>query len=522
MATPTATPPTRPPIFSLSTELIVHLAKDLDEDDLLALRITCKELNFKTREVHLSSLYHTRSVYFVPASLENLLKVAKHPSDAKSRLRHIRICPSSPYINPERDVRRKLEEQAKAENPVTVTGTGTDGPMPAGLVLKMYEHSKSEWPAVQHMRQWDLAANMLTVAFSHFPNIQTIELDWKKNHRMTRSEFNLLYPSLGLVSGKRLPNDLVNAISIYMIPLDYKHGGYWNITLNAALITGLSHVEKISDIGLFGDGVPLSWFSMPQSQLSKMKSNFSNLRILHLLVTTDGDRRHRGVRTTTISTAVPGTRHALCKWIEHVGTNVEELRLEDMTSAARYDDGCPLPSLPKLSTLELVGVSLKAESFKELLNSCRMGLRDVTFSQCLLENPKDEWFGIIKDLSQCLLLRKFNVMMKGQWRKEERYPDIEIYGDWKSEKTVCQVMPGIQDRHDTYHRSIHILTKKLSKLLNDHEEAEQFWDSLTDRRWRQWPESLQRRGLRINRQFTFDDDEENAASPQSSGSDSGW
>ncbi|KAK6527454.1 hypothetical protein TWF694_004443 [Orbilia ellipsospora] len=518
VATPQLQP--QPPIFTLSTDLIVHLARELDEDDLLALRTTCKELNYKAREVHLGSLYHTRSVFFVPASLENLLKVATHISGVNSRVRHIRICPASPYINPERDVRKKLEEQAKNEIP------GEEGPMPAGLVLKMYEQSKNEWPEVKYMQTWDLAANMLAVAFSNLPNIQTIQFDWKKAHSMTRSEFNLLYPSVGLLPGKRLPADLVNAISTYVIPLDYKHSGYWNIVTNAALIAGLSKLEKISDIGLFGDGVPLSWFIMPQSRLTKMGTAFSSLRILHLTFS-DGERRNRA---GIINPRPTGTmsRQTLCKWVESVGSSIEELRLEDMTSSARYEDGSPLPVLRKLKLLELVGLALKAESFKEAIEASQSSLNDIMFSQCLLENPKAEWVEILRDIkAKCQKLTKLNVVMKGQWRRrEERFPDIDYRGeDLNSEKSFCLITPGVQERSEFFHRSVHTLQKNLGNLLDQHKEPEQFWDALTDRKWRQWPESSQRRNLRINRQFTFDDDEEGgpvALSPPSPGSDNSW
>ncbi|KAF3914358.1 hypothetical protein AA313_de0209277 [Arthrobotrys entomopaga] len=517
-------PQPQPPIFTLSTDLIVQLARELDEDDLLALRTTCKQLNYKAREVHLGSLYHTRSVFFVPASLENLLKVATHPSGVNSRVRHIRICPASPYINPERDVRKKLEEQAKNETP------GDEGPMPAGFVLKMYEQSKNEWPEVKYMQTWDLAANMLAVAFSNLPNIQTIQFDWKKAHSVTRSEFNLLYPSVGLAPGKRLPPDLVNAISTYVIPLDYKHSGYWNIVTNAALIAGLSKLEKISDIGLFGDGVPLSWFIMPQSRLTKMGAAFSSLRVLHLTFS-DGERRNRAVIINPRPVGVNLSRQTLCKWVESVGSSIEELRLEDMTSSARYEDGSPLPVLSKITKLELVGLALKAESFKELLEASQSSLNDIVFSQCLLENPKVEWVEILRELkAKCPRLTKLSVVMKGQWRRrEERFPDIEFRGgdqiNLSSEKATCLVTPGVQERSEFFHRTVHTLQKNLAKLLDQHKEPEQFWDALTDRKWRQWPESSQRRNLRINRQFTFDDDEDGGAaaqSPPSPGSDTSW
>ncbi|KAK6331287.1 hypothetical protein TWF730_004374 [Orbilia blumenaviensis] len=513
----------RPPIFSLSPDLIVHLSKELDEDDLLALRMTCKELNFKAKELHLDALYATRTVYFIPVSLENLLKIAKHPSGINKRVRNLRICPTSPYINPEREVRRKLEEQAKAEKP------GSHGSMPAGLVLKMYEQSKSEWPGVQHMHKWDLVPNMLTMAFMNLPNIQSIEFEWRRNHRVTRSEFTLLYPTVGLGPGKRLIPDLINAMTVYTIPLEYKHVGYWNYTMNAAVTAGVSSLEKISDIGLFGDGIPLNWFTTPPLQLTRMQSTLSNLRVLHITYT-ENDRRSRSHPLPAPGAQpppVPTARRNFCKWIESMAGTIEKLRLEDVSSSPnRYADGCPLPILPKLKNADLAGMSLKPEAFKAFIEPCKDRLRDVFLSQCLLENPKDEWFEILKLLKECRSLTKFQICQKSQWRKQERFPDIEAFGDWTSGKVQCQVIPSTQERHGgyAYAETSHILTKNLAKELEDHLEADEFWDSITNHKWKQWPESNQRRVLRINRTFTFDDDDDNAAAspPQSPSSEGSW
>ncbi|KAK6342316.1 hypothetical protein TWF718_007719 [Orbilia javanica] len=520
----TMDPPTeRPPIFSLSPDLIVQLSKELDEDDLLALRMTCKELNFKVKELHLDALYSTRTVYFIPVSLENLLKVAKHPSGINKRVRSLRICPTSPYINPEREVRRKLEEQAKNEKP------GSYGIMPASLVLKMYEQSKSEWPGVQHMHKWDLVPNMLTLAFMNFPNIQSIEFEWRRNHRVTRSEFALLYPTVGLGPGQRLISELVNAMTVYSIPLEYKHVAYWNYTMNAAVTAGISTLEKISDSGLFSDGIPLAWFTTPPLQLQRMQTTLSNLRVLHVSYT-EHDRRTRTLPLPPPGgppPPVPTGRRNFCKWIESMAGTIEKLRLEDLSSSAnRYADGCPLPALPRLKNVELAGMSLKVEALKAFIEPCKDKLRDIFLSQCMLENPKEEWFEILKVIRECNGLSKFQIVQRGQWRKTERFPDIEAYGDWMSGKAQCQILPSTQERHGgyAYNGGSHFLNKNLAHELDTHQEAEDFWDSITNHKWKQWPESNSRRVLRINRTFTFDDDDDNAAAspPQSPSSEGSW
>ncbi|KAF3194323.1 hypothetical protein TWF225_006872 [Orbilia oligospora] len=84
-------------IFDLPNELMDEVGIDLDEDDWLALRMTCQKLNDRCREYHLNSKHTHRRVLLVQESMENLAKISQHSSKVNLRVQYLDISCLSPY-----------------------------------------------------------------------------------------------------------------------------------------------------------------------------------------------------------------------------------------------------------------------------------------------------------------------------------------------------------------------------------------------------------------------------------------
>ncbi|KAF3920509.1 hypothetical protein ABW20_dc0108151 [Dactylellina cionopaga] len=524
-------PNLRPGITRLSVELFIQISNDLDEDDLLALRMACQALNTLVKEPHLSAIYETRTVYLVPTSIDNLIKISR--SEMNVKVRAIKICTSSPYINPERSIRKQLEIK---ENDPRTRDTS------AGPILRMYEQSKADWPAVEHMSKFKSAGYGFTLAFLNLPNLRSIKFDWRERSQITRSTFNLFYPSVGLGPGKRLRNQLISAISVHMVPSQYDHTEFWSSVVLPVINSGPSRLESLSDTfsGRWSArGVKVDWFNMSEHQLMIMKSNFSNLHTLHLTIAESYNDQYarsyaggahysgHGARGTRRQGAL--WRKPFSNWVTTLGANLRELLVDYMAanSTEILGEKCAMPLLPKLKVLNLLNYRLAPASWKDFL-SVSKDLKEVKLSRCVTDEPKQGWFEMLKALKEeTISLQKLSIDMGynsvspgSPTMINYHLPDLYVDGNWAAEDTVCKVTVQTNQIHaGTLHDNNYIygpdefnsiLTKNIARELDENDHVDMFWDSLTDGNWKNGVEES-RGPIPRRTGFAFDEDSDSAA-----------
>lgn len=209
-------------------------------------------MNTKFQEAHLNSIFSCRRVFLVPASLENLIKISKHPSGANLRVRKIIISKFIPYVQPqfEQPVREFLKNQRIIADKITET---TEAHLAEICVL----HKHIQY----HV--------LLTIAFSNLPKIKILSFGAEYIHSLTRSEINLIYPSLQYVPGARDTD--VRELSSFILgnsnewlPFKYNRPSSESIlfsVLYIAMATGVRGIERIDD----SDG---EWNGLKQSQIA--------------------------------------------------------------------------------------------------------------------------------------------------------------------------------------------------------------------------------------------------------------
>ncbi|KAF3181828.1 hypothetical protein TWF132_011638 [Orbilia oligospora] len=177
-------------IFDLPNELMDEVGIDLDEDDWLALRMTCQKLNDRCREYHLNSKYTHRRVLLVQESMENLAKISQHSSKVNLRVQYLDISCLSPY---------SLEPGFYNYNPWQGCRTSlTDEELKMMAAVQKFDR--------EHHKQIEglspdpnIMIAPLIQALQNLPNIQGICFNpGGQGTELTRPEWNLFYPSLAI------------------------------------------------------------------------------------------------------------------------------------------------------------------------------------------------------------------------------------------------------------------------------------------------------------------------------------
>ncbi|KAK6495976.1 hypothetical protein TWF481_003021 [Arthrobotrys musiformis] len=454
------------PVTSLPSEIFDVISEDLGEDDLLALRMTCKTLNAKAREAHLNSIYRCRRVFLIPTSLENLVKISKHSSGVNLRVRHVQISILSPYSRGFRNwlINGPIEMFEQTEN-------GQSAEIESTLVA-MEGISAAQSPEVGCREEHK---SLLALAFSKFPNLRTLRIG-ERDGDLVRSEVNLFYPSLGLVPGNYLPRNLVNAGAFLLGSLKGAYEQAWDIAISAVTASGIPTIEIIETMGTPDGGgiVPFGWFSFSPQDLSHFRSAFHNLRSLQITLNVPQAKYENW------------NSQPLHEWLNVVGTNVVELKL-----SSDYFAGISLPmvvGLPKLRRLTFEQGYLNLDSLIEFSDRRRDTLEELNFLKCNMENPKKSWFMLMKRLMQgprrlqrlrFISYKPFDDDM--ELDLEYILPDLEVRGSLASRESECKVTCPLDEENAEI--------KFIAKELEAHEGEDGFWESLTDGMWR--PENIQ-------------------------------
>ncbi|KAK6530610.1 hypothetical protein TWF281_007450 [Arthrobotrys megalospora] len=432
------------PVRSLPSEISDAISEELDEDDLLALRMTCRTLNAKAREIHLNFIYRCRRVFLIPTSLENLVKISKHSSGVNLRVRHVQISILSPCSRGSRN-------------------------WPINWPIEMFEQTENRHTA-------EIKSTLGGIQVPSSPCVLKTSKSSDKDGDLVRSDVNLFHPSLGLAPGKYLLRNLVNAGAFISGSLKGAYEQAWDIAISAVTASGISTIETNETTGT-PDGrgiVPFEWFSFSPQDLLPFRSAFHNLRNLE------------------ISLNVPQAKYEywnsqpLYRWFDAVGTSLVELKL-----SSDYFAGISLPmavGLPKLRRLTLEQGYLNLDSLTEFSDRCRDTLEELNFLKCNMENPKKSWFMLMKHfmqgpgrLQQLRFISYKPLDDDMELDLEYILPDLEIRGSLASRESECTVTCSLDEEN--------VAIKFIAKELEAHEGEDEFWESLTDGMWR--PENTQ-------------------------------
>ncbi|KAK6496120.1 hypothetical protein TWF481_002143 [Arthrobotrys musiformis] len=472
-------------LFDLPNELIDEIGAQFDEDDWLALRMTSHQLNAKFREYHLDSKYSHRRVFVIRHSIENLVKIAQHPSGVNLRVRHLEISFMSPYLSKFADLTKSVlqsydTEECEAPSNVRYGDMGSKSDL-ASILLEMKQRAdqnhtrKNEIPLEITFIQTSLKEALLDL-----PNLEGIcfRLDSEKLE-LTRSELNLFYPCLNSMPGNRFPGrfyaDRLSCIDTF---IDMACEG-WNCILSTTCA-----VPKPS-LHYFTLDQKYSIYSCTEGSIFPMKSAFPNLKVLKVALDVT-----RGLNESW-ETEFP-------EWVGSANTKIEELDLE--FSGGLLDiqlKTLPFPeihTLPGLKRLSLEYLRLDADKFGSFLSYSQGSLRELTLRYIAVQDPKDSCFSIIKILNNGFRLRLFELVLEGYGygpvldfpddsesdaetnMPEYLLPNIRVVGDWSSNSTFCEVKGWAPLKN-------YSLKKDLREEISKHDSPDEFWNSITDGNW---------------------------------------
>ncbi|KAK6498455.1 hypothetical protein TWF481_011047 [Arthrobotrys musiformis] len=521
-------------LHSLPQELIHQVAQDLDDqDDLLSLRLTCKDLNYKFHELHLDSIFRCRRIFIVPRSLHNLLKILQHPSGVGSRLRHLKFADLNPYGDIEVDIFPFLmldhDDGNVLDTPIGLC-TGYWGldlwdfgqprtstkPNPSREVSHKSQRQrllKAKRPLCKEAEVAIATDKDLELLFEIFITLEemgllkNIEIEIEKNSTLrARWEMNLLYPSLGLTPGSRTQN---------FISLTQRAGVQYrspqiNVSQRVMLALLESPVKSIGKISsrytAAGDAFSHDWFQGMyhiSSRAEASRKTFPNVRSLDICV-------HAAGSTNNVGLSLPKHERLVCQWLESLGGTLEELKFKYPRPIVRFPRMTIIPvttGLPRLKTLHFSHITINLTELLVLLGTCRDTLREFKIIECKAVELKRGAFELLRYLRRhTKRLRIFECDFKDdEIRREGYYPiTISVNGLWNLDTTECVVKtkvdqwvvrfaggPETLQLHDRVHRKtyeIYRTSKRIKRELDDERNytASDFWRSLLDGVWDFW------------------------------------
>ncbi|KAK6522337.1 hypothetical protein TWF281_002903 [Arthrobotrys megalospora] len=474
-------------ILSIPFDLIALFSEYIDdEDDFLALRMTCKDFNATFHKPHLKSIYHSRRLFYAPQSFENLLKISRHPSGVSKYVRELLICWGTPYHNVSRGHDRFIDRVEVNENGEYDEIRDT--------VLEIARIAGDEADEVPKFQNSGEEIAYLGFALAGFSNLRSIHIETRKQywHPFSRSELNLFFPKAGLAPGKRLHNVLKeNVLELCGVPLlvdEPLPWFFWKLPLSSILLSGITHLESLScnPIGYNSGGFPMTWFDFLPHQLSLFKSVFANLKVLKIVI---------GDATSWMSTTERDIRleSKFCDWLEAVGSNLEELCLERDGGGgnSRITHLFPVKTgLPKLKRLSLLWIAISRSNFEQFLDKCKAGLQQLSIKKCALEDdPIIQCYSMLQYLrGNCLHIQEFTLEV-ADFRDHldtSDLPDSELIPPYLEVNTTENSVFGDCDWEVT---TIPALTcgyttpYPVGKALRLGLCAHSFWDLITDENW---------------------------------------
>ncbi|KAK6522413.1 hypothetical protein TWF281_002975 [Arthrobotrys megalospora] len=447
----------------LPTELIYQIGQEIDdEDDFLALRLTCKALNTKARELHLNSIYRCRRIYLVPAGVDNIAKISRHPSGVNLRVRHIIISDATPYS---KQALRKILESAGQDN-----GAHLDlkSDMEKDATAYGLELEKTQ------LQRSGSNIDLLASALSDLPRIQHLELEGFSNAAVPRSELNLLYPSLGLKPGSKVPEGLrrINRAEFGLDSRISKRG------VAAALKSGLGNLEKLSN------GNHSYWLEdFTATRISAFSTAFPKLKSIDIGVAVARGLSH----TYSYCDEVVG------RWLEAFGKTLRELRYRNCVFRYGFGEPTLLPvgtGLHQLRVFAFSNSDIEIDNLTRFLKNCKDSLEEFELKNCYFDQQPEDHFRLLHYIRGLPRLNRFEYEAEGTDKADCYYfpTKLTVLGLWSLPTATCNVEILFNVRLPPIYTSIqkykYNTSKKINLELERHTECSEFWDSVTDGKWK--------------------------------------
>ncbi|KAK6342156.1 hypothetical protein TWF730_001635 [Orbilia blumenaviensis] len=463
-------------ISSIPPELLLLVAEDLENHDLLSLRRACRDLNAKLRDLHLNAVYHTQRIYLVPGFLENLIAFSTEPSAQNTRAHELRICFQMPYLGSVPDEHVYKSHPGVANLPT------------AGL---------NHVTAVERMCDSGQQFEFFNVLFSIFQNVRTISFESAPKRRPSYFDLSLLYPLLGIKAGER-PSAAVRGIQMGWRYLYVEGRGVdnwiWADTIESVAAAGLHSITMLGFENNYRvQGINITQFNgISNDILLQLRAGFSSLRRLELYINFNNCRDNPCI--------------GFCQWLENIGHQLEELSLSNTGDAfwMKIHQMLFLPTsigLPRLKKFEVELMTLDANNLKAFLNLCK-GISVLSITGCWFHGSSTgrlSTYRVLKYISEGLpKLRKFDFQILYGYLGWSTTFDgdppamlLEVDGDWASEKTCSARLTRTRDNAvadvDDIKAQLHARPD-----LGDNDQADIFWESILMRDFVEpsWDESL--------------------------------
>ncbi|KAF3181832.1 hypothetical protein TWF225_006869 [Orbilia oligospora] len=473
----------RPLVLSVPPEIFDIFSDYIDdEDDFLALRMVCQDFNAKFREAHLKCIYGVRRLFYALESFENLLKISRHPSGMNKYVRQIDICWSTPYYH--------FIGGDQFVNEVEANANGEFDEI-RDMVLAITNLAGQKADEVLKLQLSDEEITFFSLALTGFPHLRTINVEQAifEMKPFSRSEFNLLFPGVGMAPGKHLHhllkhNRLKSSFfhGTRLMEDEPSNGFFWKLPIHSLLASGVTHLQTLAfnnSTGLQSDAFDLSAYSLPQ-----FKATFANLKSLKFYMGgfnsgSDDDQR--------INATFGG-------WLETIGSNLEELLLESKrfyhwNRAVVLPVNIGLPRLKKLTLDHFVG---STSNLGQFLNTCKSQLQYLVILNTMFESPEvSEWYMLLQYLKEnCIRLQEMELrpsvleFIEIQYRNDivtgilpsflAKVTKNSIFDECDWTVVYPSVKPGVvvEER------------RRINDAIGRFSNAEDFWDSVTEGKWR--------------------------------------
>ncbi|KAK6542298.1 hypothetical protein TWF694_006258 [Orbilia ellipsospora] len=354
----------------LPAELLSLIGENLnDDDDFLALRLVSRRFNILFRERHWNSLYERRRVHITITSLENLIKISRHPG-ANYRVQHLLISDRLPY-----PVNASLYKQKDGNFAWIKECKDNDDD-----IVRVFKSLNIEREDLA--KSGELMA-LFAMAFTNLPNIHSIKIE-ETPLPLTRKDYNLFYPSLGFSPGRRLPVELTRLNgSSYQPSFFGSPITPWKSILSAIFVAKLSKIQIIDSGNSADSGVPIRWFNGSNQRYATFGSLFRDLTTLRLLLDNEGSN---------------ASTKGLCRWITSSGVSLKSLALgcrNSFSNEPRYFRTLTIGDckLPKLERFVLWRCRLSCGDVQLCVESCQGTLKSMRFIGCHWDGedgPRDQ------------------------------------------------------------------------------------------------------------------------------------
>ncbi|KAJ6259302.1 hypothetical protein Dda_6202 [Drechslerella dactyloides] len=362
-------------ICSFPPELIDLITDSLSEEDILALRQTCKALSLLAHDAYLKAVYQCWSAYLMPSSLTSLVNIVRHRSRVNRYMHHLKIHPTLPRITCRNFGDQVIDGKARVMNHYDFI-LDEDRDL-RHLKLKMMADTQDNQVDIG---TYNCLSTHLQMAFASLQTLKTAELVTSQ-FIMSRVEFNQCYPSARATMAEwPTTRDMLTRL-LMQLPKGGLPPNYWSPFIRSADVTNLS--STLQTLIISGAmGIPPQWLSdSADKKLGDNDSLFPALKTLNMGLAHMYDRQNCQV-------ADLATSNHLTTFFKIIAHNLETLEvrfpayragpLSRQASRSPLSPNIPrsasafpaITTLPHLKSLHIQDARLDIEHVLATLDSC--------------------------------------------------------------------------------------------------------------------------------------------------------